>query len=205
MSDVTVIDGKGHLFGRLASVIAKELLMGKKVVVVRCEEIIISGSLTRNKIKFAQFIKKRTNTNPDRGPFHFRSPARLFWRSLRGMLPHKTARGQLALGRLATYEGIPTGDMNGVGGYDKVKRVVVPEALKAIRMRADRNFCVLGQLSKEVGWGYTDLVAKLEGARKLKEQAYYQEKKAENIRKTKAIAAAKIPASVTSTLANAGF
>lgn len=205
MSDVTVIDGKGHLFGRLASVVAKQLLMGKKIVVVRCEEIIQSGSLVRNKIKFAQFIKKRTNTNPDRGPFHFRSPARLFWRSLRGMLPHKTARGQLALGRLATYEGIPTGDKNGCGGYDKVKRVVVPEALKAVRMRSDRNFCVLGTLCKEVGWGYTDLVGKLEGARKLKEQAYYQEKKAEKIRKDKATKAAKVPASVTATLTNAGF
>lgn len=114
------------------------------------------------------------------------------------MLPHKTARGQLALGRLATFEGIPE-------PYDKVKRVVVPEALKAVRMRADRNFCVLGQLSKEVGWGYTDLVDKLEGARKLKEQAFYQEKKQANILKDKAAKAAKVPASVTAVLANAGF
>jgi large subunit ribosomal protein L13Ae len=198
MSDVTVIDGKGHLFGRLASIVAKQLLQGKKVVVVRTEGIIISGSLARNKVKFAQFIKKRTNTNPNRGPFHFRSPARIFWRSLRGMLPHKTARGQLALGRLATFEGIPE-------PYDKVKRMVVPEALKAIRMRADRNFCVLGQLSKEVGWGYTDLVEKLEGARKLKEQAYYQEKKEANIRKDAAARTAKVPASVSAVLQNAGF
>ena len=87
------------------------------------------------------------------------------------MLPHKTVRGQLALGRLATYEGIPE-------PYDKQKRLVVPDALKVLRMRADRNFCLLGELSKEVGWGYTDLVAKLEASRKAKEQAYYQEKKA---------------------------
>ncbi len=44
MSDTIVIDGKGHLFGRLASVVAKQLLSGKKIVVVRCEEIVISGS-----------------------------------------------------------------------------------------------------------------------------------------------------------------
>ena len=36
----------------------------------------------RNKVKYAQFIKKRMNTNPKRGPFHFRSPARIFWRTV---------------------------------------------------------------------------------------------------------------------------
>lgn len=38
-----VIDGRGHLLGRLASIVAKELLSGQKVVVVRCEELMISG------------------------------------------------------------------------------------------------------------------------------------------------------------------
>jgi len=180
MSDVIVVDGKGHLLGRLASIVAKQLLNGKKIVVVRTEQIIISGSIKRNKVRYAQFVQKRTNTNPRRGPFHFRSPARIFWRTLRGMLPHKTVRGQLALGRLATYEGIPE-------PYDKQKRLVVPDALKVLRMRADRNFCLLGELSKEVGWGYTDLVAKLEATRKAKEQAYYQEKKAASTAKDQKI------------------
>lgn len=44
MSDITVIDGKGHLLGRLASIVAQQLLAGKKVVVVRSEQILISGS-----------------------------------------------------------------------------------------------------------------------------------------------------------------
>lgn len=39
-----VIDGRGHLLGRLASVVAKELLGGQKVILVRCEQITISGS-----------------------------------------------------------------------------------------------------------------------------------------------------------------
>lgn len=82
MAEPIIIDGKGHLMGRLASVCAKQLLLGKKIVVVRCEEIIVSGSLTRNKVKYAQFIKKRMNTNPNKGPFHFRSPARMLWRTV---------------------------------------------------------------------------------------------------------------------------
>ena len=32
-----VIDGRGHLEGRLASIIAKELLAGQRVTIVRCE------------------------------------------------------------------------------------------------------------------------------------------------------------------------
>jgi ribosomal protein L13 len=41
----TVIDGRGHLVGRLASIVAKQLLQGKKIVVVRSEEMNISGSV----------------------------------------------------------------------------------------------------------------------------------------------------------------
>ena len=99
--DTIVVDGKGHLMGRLASIVAKQLLSGKKIVVVRCEQIVVSGSIKRNKVKQAQFLKKRHNTNPKKGPIHFKSPARMFWRTLRGMLPHKTVRGQLALAKLA--------------------------------------------------------------------------------------------------------
>lgn len=46
---VVVIDGKGHLLGRLASTVAKQLLNGQKIVVVRCEAINISGEFFRAK------------------------------------------------------------------------------------------------------------------------------------------------------------
>ena len=38
-----IIDGKGHLMGRLASICAKELLEGKKIIILRCEKIEKSG------------------------------------------------------------------------------------------------------------------------------------------------------------------
>ena len=95
-----VIDGRGHLLGRLASIVAKELLSGQKVAVVRCEELMISGGLVRNHTRYMQFLRKRTNTNPKRGPFHYRAPSRILWRTIRGMLPHKTFRGAQALARL---------------------------------------------------------------------------------------------------------
>ena len=46
---VIVVDTRGHLLGRLASLLAKELLMGQSVVCVRCEETNISGTFMRNK------------------------------------------------------------------------------------------------------------------------------------------------------------
>lgn len=48
-----VIDGKGHLLGRLASTVAKQLLNGQKIVVVRCEALNISGEFFRAKRTFA--------------------------------------------------------------------------------------------------------------------------------------------------------
>lgn len=42
-----IIDGRGHLVGRLASVVAKNLLEGGKIVVVRCEELALSGHFYR--------------------------------------------------------------------------------------------------------------------------------------------------------------
>lgn len=80
-----VIDGRGHLLGRLASVVAKYLLQGGKVAVVRCEELNLSGHFYRNKIKFLAYLRKRCNVNPARGPFHFRAPSRIFYKAVRGM------------------------------------------------------------------------------------------------------------------------
>uniref|UniRef100_A0A8D2CLI6 Large ribosomal subunit protein uL13 n=1 Tax=Sciurus vulgaris TaxID=55149 RepID=A0A8D2CLI6_SCIVU len=91
---VLVLDGQGHLLGRLAAIVAKQVLLGRKVVVVRCEGISTTGNFYRNKLKYLIFLRKRMNTNPWRGPYHLRAPCRIFWRTVRGTLPHKTKRGQ---------------------------------------------------------------------------------------------------------------
>merc|ERR1711911_516435 len=101
--------------GRLSSIVAKLILTGNKVVVVRCEGINMSGNFYRNKLKYLDFLKKRCNVKPSRGPFHFRAPSKIFWRTVRGMTPHKTERGKDALKRLQTFEGVPP-------PYDKKRR-----------------------------------------------------------------------------------
>uniref|UniRef100_A0A3Q1MLJ9 Large ribosomal subunit protein uL13 n=2 Tax=Bos TaxID=9903 RepID=A0A3Q1MLJ9_BOVIN len=147
---VLVLDGRGHLLGRLAAIVAKQVLLGRKVVVVRCEGINISGNFYRNKLKYLAFLRKRMNTNPSRGPYHFRAPSRIFWRTVRGMLPHKTKRGQAALERLKVFDGIPP-------PYDK--------------------FAYLGRLAHEVGWKYQAVTATLEEKRKEKAKIHYRKKK----------------------------
>jgi len=177
-----IIDARGHLLGRLASIVAKQLLNGQRLVVVRCEEINISGSFFRNKLKYLSFLKKRSNVRPTHGPYHYRAPSKIFWRTVRGMLPHKTARGAEALGRLKVFEGVPP-------PYDKMKRMVCPAALRVLRLRPGRAFCVLGRLSEEVGWKHATIVKKLEEKRKVKSAAYYARKKALARLHTKAIIA----------------
>ena len=59
---LVVIDCKNHLMGRLASIVAKEMLSGQKIVCVRCEHINISGSFYRNKLKFLDKLRKRSRS-----------------------------------------------------------------------------------------------------------------------------------------------
>uniref|UniRef100_A0A182R0R7 Large ribosomal subunit protein uL13 n=1 Tax=Anopheles farauti TaxID=69004 RepID=A0A182R0R7_9DIPT len=165
-----LIDGRGHLLGRLASVVAKQILTGNSVVVVRCEGLQLSGHFFRNKIKFLAYLRKRCNVNPARGPFHFRAPSRMLWKAIRGMVPHKTKRGQNALRRLKVYEGIPP-------PYDTMKRVCVPIALRQLCLRPDRKYCTVDRVAHEVGWKYRDVVNNLEAKRKIKARIAYMHKK----------------------------
>jgi hypothetical protein len=120
-----------------------------------------------------QFRRKRTLTNPKKGkrersilecavldvcgagPFHHRAPSAQFYRTVRGMLPHKLPRGAAALAslkvsRCKVFEAL--GRSHGVGEqvfdgcpapYDKVKKMVVPEALRALRLAPGHRYCRL--------------------------------------------------------------
>ncbi len=61
------------------------------------------------------------------------------------MVPHKTKRGAAALERLKVFEGVPP-------PYDRVKRLVVPDALQVLRLQHGHRFCKLGNLAQSVSW-----------------------------------------------------
>lgn len=154
--------------------------LGQRIIVVRCEGINITGSLFRNKTKFAEFLRKRLLTNPSRTFVHYRAPSRIFWRSVRGMLPHKTARGAAALGKLKVFEGVPA-------PYDTTKKQFVPDAMRCVKLASFRKFCNLGDLSSQVGWGKQDLIEQLETKRKARALTWHKKRIEKSGRTRKAV------------------
>lgn len=137
---------------------------------MQCSELVGFADY-RNKLKWHEQARKHHNTNPKRGgPFHYRAPSKIFWRTVRGMLPHKTERGAAALNRLKVFEGIPA-------PYDKLKRKVVPAALTVQKLKPGRDVCNLGLLAHEIGWKHYELIKRLETQRKAASEAYYAKAK----------------------------
>ena len=174
-SKSTVIDMKGHLLGRICSTVSKRLLNGEKITLVRCEETNISGSHHRNKLKILDRLRKRTLTNPKRGPFHHRAPSAMIERAIRGMLSNnhrnQSKRKVNALHRLKTFEGVPR-------SLERQKRWVMPLALRNLRLAPQRDYCTLGRLSHEIGWKHQAEVVAAEKDRLERAQKYHKSKRA---------------------------
>jgi large subunit ribosomal protein L13Ae len=85
------------------------------------------------------------------------------------MIPYKTERGAAALRNLQVYEGVPR-------KFIKTKRVCVPAALRAARLRPGATVTRLGNLAASVGWKQANTVATLEKKRKLASVHYYRKK-----------------------------
>lgn len=102
--EATIIDAKGLILGRMASIVAKRLLDGEKIVIVNAGDVVISG----DKYSVIQDAHEYLRIgHPGKGPLHPRKPDLIVKRAIRGMLPYKTPRGREALKRLRVYIGIP--------------------------------------------------------------------------------------------------
>ena len=170
MKSLSVIDGKGHLLGRLASICAKHLLIGKRIVVINCEKIEISGKEIKKKYKYFSMNRKKTNTNPKRGPFHFRSPSQLFWKTIRGMVPHKTKKGTKALLSLKVYEGMHP-------SLIKIRKLIVPNALRVLKLKPGRKYTNLGNISSELGWKRKIFIHQMNEKISSKNKVFFEKKK----------------------------
>nr|UXY86869.1 60S ribosomal protein L13A [Cryptomonas paramecium] len=170
-----VIDGTGHLLGRLSSTCAKYLLQGNKVVILNCSRLQISGKKIRSKIKYTKIFNKKTATNPQRGPLHFKSPSQIFWRTVRGMLPYKIKKGLKALLNLRVYDGVPY-------LFSNIKKFVIPENLRVLKLSKNCKYCDIKDISFEIGWKNYDIVQKINNEDRLKNRLYYINKM-EQIRK----------------------
>ncbi len=106
---VSIINAEGLVAGRLASIVAKRLLMGERIIIVNAEKAIITGKRKRILEWYGKRVTEwRTYYNPEkRGPKIPRRPDRVLKRMVRGMLPRKKPRGREALKRLKVYMGVP--------------------------------------------------------------------------------------------------
>ncbi|MCW4021080.1 MAG: 50S ribosomal protein L13 [Candidatus Bathyarchaeota archaeon] len=135
----TVIDAKGLILGRMASIAAKRLLNGEKIIIVNAEEAVISGkrlSILRKSEEFLQVGHFR------KGPLHPRRPDSIVKKVIRGMLPRKKPRGREALKRLRVYIGVPQ-------EIEDKERETVSEA-DARDLRGP--YIRVSELARNVGW-----------------------------------------------------
>jgi len=128
-----VIDATDLVLGRLASIVAKELLRGEKVVILNAEKCVISGDKQNVLEKYRIRRERKSIVNPRRhGPHYPRRPDGIVRRAIRGMLPYKRDRGRKAFKRLRVYVGTPK-EFEGKGeSIDEIKvsKLRVPKYIK---------------------------------------------------------------------------
>ena len=143
MTREIIVDGSGHILGRLASIIAKKLLEGERIIVVNAEKIVVSGDPVRVK----QFYKRtilgvKSHYSHRLRPKRPRSPVRLFKSTVKGMLPKENKRGREALSRLRVYIGVP----------EEYRGREMVRFREADSSRLGRGFIELGVIARELGW-----------------------------------------------------
>ncbi|KAI5189337.1 large subunit ribosomal protein L13Ae [Nematocida sp. AWRm77] len=176
-----VIDGKGHIVGRLAAHVAKELREGAEVIVVRAEGTVFSSPIDRMLKIYKDKRAKRCLVNPAKGPFHFKEPSRCFKRVVRGMLNYKKTMGGEAFNRLHVFDGIPL-------EHEMSERMVFPKALAETKLNPTSKRCTLGQVCTKMGWNHAAILQKFEEQRKARIAVVAKEQESKEQQKKEFIA-----------------
>ena len=144
-----VYNAEDKVLGRLASVVAKQLITAKKagedtrVIIVNAEKAIVTGK--RSTI-LSDYRAKYELNHPRKGPFFPRMPDQILKRTVRGMLPYqKNSSGRNALRSLRVEIGTPS-DLSG----DLSDGCEWGDSTKIDRPLPER-FVRLGEISKELG------------------------------------------------------
>ncbi len=135
----TLVNADGLILGRMASVVAKKLLNGEKVIIVNAEKAVISGKKKSKVAEAKEFLEVGA---PKRGPFHYRRPDRILRKTVRGMLPFKQPKGKNALKKLKVFISVPK-------DLTDQQMVSIKEA-QASKLKGP--YFTLAELAKEIGW-----------------------------------------------------
>lgn len=136
-----IVDASNLLLGRLSSIVAKELLLGKSVAVVNSEKAFISGSRRSILEAAKRSLETRTLGAQSKAPKHPRRPEGIVRRAVRGMLPYDKPKGRAAYKRLKVYIEVPE-------GFAAQRAITLPEA------RAGKGTVGLtvNEVAKNIGW-----------------------------------------------------
>ena len=138
--DIKIINAEDAIIGRLASVVAKRLLLGENIIIVNAEKGLISGNPGTIAKKYLQRYHIKTKSNPLKGPFYPRKPDQVLKRTIRGMLPYRKARGKEAYKRLKVFANIPV--------IFNDKDIEIP--LKSQRNNTKSSYISLGELYTKI-------------------------------------------------------
>lgn len=136
------VDATDQIAGRLSSKVAKVLLTGRRVVVVNAEKALVSGSRTSVVNQWKERLELSSKVNPIYGPIHPRRPDTIMKRMIRGMVPRKKPKGDVAMKRLRVFVGVPS-------GVDASKLTKFDDAAAS---RPIPVYVTMGDLSKSLGW-----------------------------------------------------
>ena len=135
-----VIDAENMILGRLATRVAKELILGKKIVIVNAEKSVVTG---KKDVIFPRYKEKFDRGNRYKGPFFPKEPHMIVKRTIRGMLPFQRPKGKNAFKNLIVHIGVP----------DEFKDKQLKRIEKAsIEKSNSTRFVFVEDISKFLGW-----------------------------------------------------
>ncbi|MCK4522159.1 MAG: 50S ribosomal protein L13 [Nanoarchaeota archaeon] len=134
-----IIDGNNLILGRVATFAAKKALLGEKVDIINCENIVITGN---KKDIIAKYKRKKTMGVPSKGPFQPKKPDMFVRKIIRGMLPYKQPRGRDAFEKIKCYFGVP--------GSLKEKAATIKTA--EVDKVPNLNYITVGKVCEVLGW-----------------------------------------------------
>jgi len=142
LSEDLVVDASSLVIGRLSSIVAKQLLQGKRVTIVNAEKALMTGSRQRAINDRLLFLEVKGRISSRHTPRHFRRPDNYLRRSIRGMLPRRKPKGVAAFKRLRVFIGVP----------EQYKDAAASSFEEARFEAAGRKCITLGELCIAIGW-----------------------------------------------------
>lgn len=124
-----IIDATDTRLGRLASFTAKEALKGEEVIIVNCNEILVTGNKKNIRDEFQE--KRNKVGSVQKGPKYSKDIEKMVKRTIRGMLPnHRWGRGRVAYKKIICYSGTP-------GEYKESNKIELKEEkpIKSIKIK----------------------------------------------------------------------